>query len=206
VLVQALTGLAALYDSALLNDPAQREGVLRAHIAADPLNVGVVFQLADLQQAAGAVDAAEQTLLDARHRLPENIDVYRRLAQFYARRVTNLQGIKRAESPKEPDHPGEPDVNGVYRVGGQLSPPARLDDNPEYPVEAQSAGIEGEVLAEVVVGADGRVTDAKIVESVPLLDEPALAAVRRWNFKPTMVDGKPVPVRMMVTVRFTLSR
>ena len=49
-------------------------------------------------------------------------------------------------------------------------------------------------------------TDARIVKSVPLLDEAALSAVRDWRFEPTMVEGRAVPVRMVVTVNFTLSK
>lgn len=46
--------------------------------------------------------------------------------------------------------------------------------------------------------------DARIVRSIPLLDEAALEAVRKWEFEPTPVDGQAVPVRMNVTVNFTL--
>jgi TonB family protein len=72
--------------------------------------------------------------------------------------------------------------------------------------EAQSAGISGVVQAEITITEQGTVTDATIVRSVPLLDEPALEAVRQWRFEPAIVDGKAVPVRMVVNVNFTLSR
>jgi TonB family protein len=39
-----------------------------------------------------------------------------------------------------------------------------------------------------------------------MLDAAALAAVRNWHFQPTMVNGQAVPVRMTVTVNFTLDR
>jgi protein TonB len=49
------------------------------------------------------------------------------------------------------------------------------------------------------------VTDAKVLRSVPLLDQAALDAVRQWEFTPTLLNGVPVPVIMTVTVQFTLS-
>jgi hypothetical protein len=86
----ALTAMATLYDQAHLDAPGERETVLRELIALDPANLTLVFQLVDLQLAQGVFEVAEQTLLDARFRHAENIEIYRKLAQFYARRVTTL--------------------------------------------------------------------------------------------------------------------
>jgi protein TonB len=49
------------------------------------------------------------------------------------------------------------------------------------------------------------VQDAKVLRSIPLLDQAALEAVRQWEFTPTLLNGVPVPVIMTVTVQFTLS-
>ncbi len=73
-----------------------------------------------------------------------------------------------------------------------------------YPAIAQSARVQGVVIVEAVIGPDGRVTDAKILRSIPLLDQAALDAVRQWEFTPTLLNGVPVPVIMTVTVNFTL--
>jgi protein TonB len=48
------------------------------------------------------------------------------------------------------------------------------------------------------------VSDAKILRSIPMLDDAALAAVREWEFTPTYLNGAAVPVIMTVTVNFTL--
>jgi outer membrane biosynthesis protein TonB len=53
--------------------------------------------------------------------------------------------------------PGEPVANGVYRVGGSITPPAR-DDVPHFPAEAAAAGVQGVVVAEVVIDPSGNVT------------------------------------------------
>jgi protein TonB len=56
----------------------------------------------------------------------------------------------------------------------------------------------------ITVGADGSVTDAKILRSIPLLDQAALDCVRQWKYEPTSLSGMPVPVIMTVTVNFWL--
>ena len=54
------------------------------------------------------------------------------------------------------------------------------------------------------IGPDGAVKDAKVLRSIPLLDQAALDAVRQWQFTPTLLNGVPGPVIMTVTVQFTL--
>ena len=66
-----------------------------------------------------------------------------------------------------------------------------------------AAGVDGNVVAEIVINESGDVKDASVLRSVPMLDEAALKAVRNWHFAPTMVNGQAVPVRMTVTVTFT---
>jgi protein TonB len=156
-----------------------------------------------VQEDEGLVDAAEEGLLDARRRQPEAVEPYRMLAQFYARRVTALQNQSTPTARQAATNPGDRDENGVYRVGGAITAPARADV-PQYPPDARAAGITGVVLAEIVIDTSGSVGDAKVVRSIPLLDEAALQAVRNWRYAPTMVNGEPVPVRMTVTVNFSL--
>ncbi|MGE5357978.1 MAG: energy transducer TonB, partial [Bacteroidales bacterium] len=60
------------------------------------------------------------------------------------------------------------------------------------------------VVLKAVVGADGKIVDATILRSIPLLDQAALDAVRQWEYTPTLINGVAVPVVMTVTVNFTL--
>jgi protein TonB len=64
--------------------------------------------------------------------------------------------------------------------------------------------VTGLVIVEAVIGIDGRVTDARVLRSAPLLDEAALTAVRQWRYRPTLLGGVPVAVVLTVTVNFTL--
>jgi protein TonB len=179
------------------------EQALRDLIRLTPNDLAPVSRLARLQEDEGLIDAAEQTLLDARHQQPDKVEPYRMLTQFYARRVTALHKQESEKEPKAASGPGERDENGVYRVGGSMAPPVRLGV-PQYPPEARDAGVQGVVVAEVVIDASGNVRDAKVVRSIPLLDNAALQAVRDWRYAPTVVNGEPIPVRMAVTVNFTL--
>lgn len=159
-----------------------------------------------LAEDRGNLDEAETILLSAHRQQPDEVEPNQKLAQFFARRATALQQRAIAtEKVTEATTPGEPDKYGIYRVGGDLGPPRRAG-NPVYPKEAQGAGIQGTVLAEILVNEAGIVTDARIVRSIPLLDEAALQAVREWRYDPSIVDGKAVPVRMTVNVSFTLAK
>jgi protein TonB len=93
------------------------------------------------------------------------------------------------------------------RVGGTIRQPVKVGGaDPVYPAIAQSARIQGIVIIEATLGADGRVMNARVLRSVPLLDHAAIDAVRTWQYTPTLLNGVPVPVIMTVTVTFTLSR
>jgi TonB family protein len=92
------------------------------------------------------------------------------------------------------------------RVGGRIIAPTKVRDvHPVYPAIAQSARVAGLVTIEATIGPDGRVSDAKIVQSIPLLDQAALDAVRQWEYTPTLLNGVPVPVVLTVSVNFTRS-
>jgi TonB family protein len=92
----------------------------------------------------------------------------------------------------------------ALRVGGDIKPPTRIVDvKAVYPEVALSARVQGAVICEVLIGPDGRVADARVLRSIPLLDQAAIDAVRQWEFTPTLVNGNPVPIIMTVTVTFT---
>jgi protein TonB len=106
--------------------------------------------------------------------------------------------------PTRPPPPPPPPAAPV-RVGGNIKTPTKTKDiKPVYPPIAQSARVQGVVIIEATIGPDGRVKDAKVLRSIPLLDQAALDAVKQWQFTPTLLNGVPVPVIMTVTVNFTL--
>lgn len=104
-----------------------------------------------------------------------------------------------ATPPPPPPAPRPP----MPHVGGSIKPPQKVVDvAPVYPPIALAAGVEGVVILETVIAADGSVRDVQVLRSIPLLDAAAVEAVRQWRFTPTLLNGEPVPVVMTVTVAF----
>ena len=104
--------------------------------------------------------------------------------------------------PSQPIH-----AEGAIRVGGNIKTPTKIKDvRPVYPELALAAKVSGVVILEVRIGPDGTVEDARVLRSIPLLDQAALDAVMQWRFVPTRLNGQPVPVMMTVTVNFTPDR
>ena len=66
---------------------------------------------------------------------------------------------------------------------------------PRYPMEALLRQLEGTVTVESDVAADGTVSQARVVESSSrVFENAAVAAAKRFRYKPRVVDGVPVPV------------
>lgn len=76
--------------------------------------------------------------------------------------------------------------------------------NPEYPDIARDAGVEGTVQVQALVGKDGRVMKTQVTKGVPMLNDAAEAAVKRWVFKPALSNNKPVVVWVAVPIAFKL--
>lgn len=60
------------------------------------------------------------------------------------------------------------------------------------------------MIWDCVIDAQGKVTQMKLISGHPLLVGAAIQAVRQWKYQPTLLNGIPVAVEMMVHVDFTL--
>lgn len=113
----------------------------------------------------------------------------------------------RAATSSGSSQPGFRPRAGPVRVGGDVrAPVALVKVNAVYPPEAQAAQVQGVVLLQVRVATDGSVSDARVLRSIPMLDQAAIDAVKQWKYAPTRVDGVPVEVEMNVYLNFTLSQ
>ena len=91
------------------------------------------------------------------------------------------------------------------RVSGKIRPPEKTKNvSPRYPAAAQADRVTGVVILDVLIAPDGSVANAEVIRSVPGLDDAAVEAVRQWEYRPTLLNGVPVPVIMPVTVNFQL--
>jgi protein TonB len=102
-----------------------------------------------------------------------------------------------------PPPPAEP-VAPIRLHSGMKAPVKITDVAPVYPGIARSAHIQGVVILEAVLDAQGRVESVRVLRSIPLLDQAAVEAVQHWRFTPALLNGEPVPVVMTVTVNFAL--
>lgn len=96
---------------------------------------------------------------------------------------------------------GEP-----LRVGGDVKAPQLVNKvEPSYPEAARKARMEGVVILEAIITAQGTVEDVKVLKSVnPLLDSAAQRAVQQWKYRPATLNGRAVRVYLTVTVTFNL--
>ena len=95
---------------------------------------------------------------------------------------------------------------GTYRPGRGVTPPRPIfSPTPEFSEEARKAKYQGTCTLMIVVSADGRPTNIRVVNSLGMgLDEKAIETVKTWRFEPGQKDGHPVNVEMAVEVDFHL--
>ncbi len=80
----------------------------------------------------------------------------------------------------------------------------RQRSEPQYPPDALAAHRTGEVVLEVLVGADGSVASTRLVRGDPLLATAAADAVRNWRYEPYRVQSRPAEFQTDVTLKFSL--
>jgi len=75
---------------------------------------------------------------------------------------------------------------------------------PVYPRIALNRRLQGSVIFEAIIGRDGTIKYLEPFAGEPALIEPAMDAVRQWQYEPYLVDGEPVEVCAIVTVNFSI--
>jgi periplasmic protein TonB len=97
---------------------------------------------------------------------------------------------------------------GAYQVGnGVTTPQVVREVKPQYTSDAMRAKVQGTVLVQCVVRADGSVGDVQVLRSLDPtfgLDQEAVKAARQWRFRPGTRLGEPVPVQITIELTFTL--
>lgn len=91
----------------------------------------------------------------------------------------------------------------TVKAEGEIRPPKLIKEvKPVYPIIARNKGVEGTVTLQVITDIYGKVKNVKVLESIPLLDQAAIDAVRQWVFEPLVIDGKPRRTMFKVWVTF----
>lgn len=102
---------------------------------------------------------------------------------------TGTIGVRLTQPPAPPSTGGF--VPGALNDGPLV---AIVRVRPVYPIRAQEQGIEGHVLVQFDVTAEGTVTNITVIESSHrVFENSAIDAAKRFRFKPRVVDGVPQP-------------
>jgi periplasmic protein TonB len=77
---------------------------------------------------------------------------------------------------------------------------------PQYPIAAKLAHVQGPVVLQALIGRDGAIERLRLVSGHPMLADAALAAVRQWRFRPYVLNNEAIEVETQITVNFTLAQ
>jgi TonB family protein len=128
--------------------------------------------------------------------------------QLYYAKSAALLGpprIAAAEISYEPPPPPTP--SPAPRVSkGVLTGEVVTKVQPTYPSIAKQINAGGEVQVAILINENGRVIEAKAIKGHPVLRAAAEDAARKWVFRPTLLDGKPVKQPGTLTFVFTAPR
>lgn len=76
---------------------------------------------------------------------------------------------------------------------------------PQYPTQLRREGVTGLVAIRVVIDESGNVTECTVTKSShPEFEQPALAAIRNWKFRPASKGGTPVKSHFIVPIKFAV--
>jgi TonB family protein len=99
------------------------------------------------------------------------------------------------------------DTEIVDRVPASSSPSVIYKVEPEYSKEALKKKLQGTVVLRIEVDTNGRARNVRVVQSLGMgLDEEAIKAVQKWQFKPGEKDGHPVTVGATLQIQFRLRK
>jgi TonB family protein len=92
---------------------------------------------------------------------------------------------------------------GPARVGGQIKEPKLVSyRQPIYPTVAKQTHAQGDVVVDTSIDKSGNVVAMKVVSGPTVLRQAALDALRQWKYQPSTLDGQPVAIQMLVTIKF----
>ncbi|HJZ11610.1 MAG TPA: energy transducer TonB, partial [Acidobacteriota bacterium] len=96
----------------------------------------------------------------------------------------------------------------LVEIGSGVTKPELTNRiNPDYPLAAQRKKVEGTVILSILVSESGSVADVKLLRQAggaSGLNEAAVAAARKWKFRPAVKDGKRVKVWVTYPIVFKI--
>ncbi len=117
---------------------------------------------------------------------------------------TEIDFTKPLENTPPPPPEEEEPIVEFYALSDKPEVIHRVE--PAYPELARKAGIEGMVVAKVLIDTKGNVEKVEVVKSHPMLDEAAVAAAKQFKFKPGKQRDRYVKVWMTIPFTFRLKK
>jgi TonB family protein len=140
---------------------------------------------------------------------PLDIDVVAGDSHRPARPTNNSLRVEMApnQAAPAPQQPSPLAKNSGQRVTMSADTTQALEHpvEPAYPVLARQMKVQGAVVLQALIGADGLIQDLHVVSGPTILSYAAREAVRQWHFKPYFENGKAVETQAKITVNFTIS-
>jgi len=107
--------------------------------------------------------------------------------------------------PIPPPPPAEAPRQGPIRKPSEVQEALLIERvEPQYPPLARQIHLQGTVEIRAIIAADGSIESAGIVSGNMMLAKSALEAVRRWRYRPTLLNGRPVEVETIIRVIFKM--
>ena len=78
------------------------------------------------------------------------------------------------------------------------------DENPIYPREARINHIQGDVLLGATIDTKGKIVNLIVMKGDPILVDAAVRAVKKWKYRPYVLNGEPVEVETTILIKFHL--
>jgi TonB family protein len=126
---------------------------------------------------------------------------------YYAKSASVLGPSQIAQAEASYEQPPPPAPAPAPRVSkGVTTGEVVTKVQPVYPSIAKQINAAGEVQVAIVINENGRVIEAKAIKGHPVLRAAAEDAARKWVFRPTLLDGKPVKQPGTLTFVFTPPR
>ena len=85
-----------------------------------------------------------------------------------------------------------------------VQPQAQASGNASYPMLAQHMNVQGSVVLQALISAEGIMQDLRVLSGPAILGSAAQQAVREWRFKPVVQNGQAVETKAKITVNFTI--
>jgi TonB family protein len=105
---------------------------------------------------------------------------------------TSVASLPTNAAEREPVSPNVPELHQTQTIDAS------------YPLLGQHMRVQGSVVLQAVVGADGIIENLRVLSGPAVLTTAAQQAVREWHFKPYLQNGQPVETKARITANFSI--